>query len=194
MLIWFYCEICLAGQELLIIYEREAEQWAAYLHSVFAGPISEAGICRYEIATVSSRRDDFLRLTQYTCKLLILSKGMLEGLCQLRRFFLARVLTPAARVVVLLCGVDSLTRLLDLVPVDGNECLLISSEQDAQEYLSTVVDIVRRGMAWLQNVVVWPFLWTSKQNGTHYSASTNFCRMYELPQCRLRPFMVPDLL
>lgn len=70
---------------------------------------------------------------------------MLEGLCQLRRFFLARVLTPAARVVVLLCGVDSLTPLLDLVPLNGDECLQISSEQDAHEYLSTVTDIVRRG-------------------------------------------------
>lgn len=95
---------------------------------------------------MTSRRDDFLRLVQYSCKLLILSRGMLEGLCQLRRFFLARVLTPAARVVVLLCGVDSLTPLLDLVPLNGDECLQISSEQDAHEYLSMVTDIVRRGM------------------------------------------------
>lgn len=65
----------------------------------------------------------------------------------MRRFFLARVLTPAAHVVVLLCGVDSLTSLLELVPLNGDECLQISSEQDAHEYLSTVTDIVRRGMA-----------------------------------------------
>ncbi|XP_070710883.1 B-cell scaffold protein with ankyrin repeats-like [Pempheris klunzingeri] len=133
------------AEELLIIYETEAEQWATYLQSVFTGPISEAGICCYDIATVSSRRGDFLRLAQYTCKLLILSKGMLEGLCQMRRFFLARVLSPAAHVVVLLCGVESLTPLLDLVPLNGNECLQISSEQDAHEYLSTVTDIVRKG-------------------------------------------------
>lgn len=65
----------------------------------------------------------------------------------MRRFFLGRVLTPAAHVVVLLCGVDSLAPLLELVPLDGNECLQISSEQDAQEYLSTVMDIVGRGKA-----------------------------------------------
>ncbi|XP_051285063.1 B-cell scaffold protein with ankyrin repeats-like [Dicentrarchus labrax] len=134
-------------EELLIIYETEAEQWATYLQSVFTGPISEAGICCYDIATVSSRRDDFLRLAQYTCKLLILSKGMLEGLCQMRRFFLARVLSPAAHVVVLLCGVESLTPLLKLVPLNGDECLQISSEQDAHEYLSTVTDIVRKGVS-----------------------------------------------
>ncbi|XP_049923032.1 B-cell scaffold protein with ankyrin repeats-like [Epinephelus moara] len=133
------------AEELLIIYETEAEQWATYLRSVFTGPISEAGICCYDIAAVSSPQDDFLRLAQYTCKLLILSKGMLEGLCQKRRFFLSRVLRPAAHVVVLLCGVDSLSPLLELVPLNGGECLQISSEQDAHEYLTAVTDIARKG-------------------------------------------------
>ncbi|KAM3590677.1 uncharacterized protein V6R79_014111 [Siganus canaliculatus] len=136
-----------AADKLLIIYETEAEQWATYLHSVFTGAISEAGICCYDISAVSSRLDDFLRLAQYTCKLLILSKGMLEGLCQVRRFFLARVLSPAAHVVVLLCGVESLSPLLELVPLNGNECLQISSEQDAHEYLSAVTNIVKKGVS-----------------------------------------------
>uniref|UniRef100_A0A672ZP25 B-cell scaffold protein with ankyrin repeats n=1 Tax=Sphaeramia orbicularis TaxID=375764 RepID=A0A672ZP25_9TELE len=136
--------VSLTAQDLLIIYEPEAEQWATYLHSVFTGVISDQGICCYDISSLSSRKDDFLRLAGYTCKLLILSKGMLEGLCQMRRFFLARVLSPAAHVVVLLCGVDNLTHFLELVPLNGNECLQISSEQDAHEYLSTVTDIVRK--------------------------------------------------
>ncbi|KAM6908931.1 B-cell scaffold protein with ankyrin repeats-like, partial [Xenentodon cancila] len=133
------------AEDLLIIYETEAKQWASYLKSVFTGPISEPGICCYDVTTVTSRRDDFLRLSRYACKLLILTKGMLEGLCQLRRFFLSRVLSPAAQVVVLLCGVDSLTPLLERVPLNSDECLQISSEQEAPEYLSTVVDIVRKG-------------------------------------------------
>ncbi|XP_054603519.1 B-cell scaffold protein with ankyrin repeats [Nothobranchius furzeri] len=94
---------------------------------------------------MSSRRDDFLRLSSYKCKLLILTEGMLESLCQMRRFFLSRVLSPAACVVVLLCGVDSLTPLLELVPLDGEECLQISSEQDAPDYMASVIDIVRKG-------------------------------------------------
>ncbi|XP_029609560.1 B-cell scaffold protein with ankyrin repeats [Salmo trutta] len=134
-----------SAEDLLIIYETEAEQWAVYLRSIFAGPVQEGGICCYDIATVTSRREDFLRLGQYKVKLLILSRGMLEGLCQLRRFFLARVLNPAAHVVVLLCGVDSLAPLLEVVPLKGDECLQISSEQDADEYLSAVTDIVQRG-------------------------------------------------
>ncbi|XP_074518353.1 B-cell scaffold protein with ankyrin repeats-like [Halichoeres trimaculatus] len=134
-------------KELLIIYETEAEQWATYLHSIFTGPISEAGICCFDVAKASSWQDDFLDLAQYTCKLLILSKGMLEDLCKMQRFFLARVLSPATHVVVLLCGVESLTPLLDMVPLDGDKCLQMSSEQDAQEYLLAVTEVVKKGMS-----------------------------------------------
>ncbi|KAM4536349.1 B-cell scaffold protein with ankyrin repeats-like isoform 2-T2 [Odontesthes bonariensis] len=140
------------GGDLLIIYETEAKQWATYLQSVFTGPISEAGICCYDIATLLSRRDDFLSLSHYTCKLLIFSKGMLEGFCQLRRFFLSRVLSPSTHVVVLLCGVESLTPLLELIPLNGDECLQISSEQDAPEYLSAVTEIVRKGASTTANI------------------------------------------
>ncbi|XP_033961680.1 B-cell scaffold protein with ankyrin repeats-like [Pseudochaenichthys georgianus] len=116
-----------------------AQQWATYLRSVFTGSLSEASICSYDIATVSSRQDDFLRLSQYSCK------GMLEGLCPKRRFFLARVLCPATAVVVLLCGVESLAPLLEQVPLNGDDCLQVSSEQHAHGYLSAVTDIVKKG-------------------------------------------------
>lgn len=56
------------------------------------------------------------------------------------------MLSPAAHVVVLLCGVESLNPLIELVPLNGDECTQISSEQDASEYLSTVMDTVRKGM------------------------------------------------
>lgn len=115
------------------------------MYSVLAGSVPETGIFCYNISMVSSRRDNFLELNGYKCKLLILSRGMLEGMCQLRRFFLARVLRPEACVVVLLCGVESLEPLLELIPLKGEECLQISSEQDAQEYRSAVLDIIRRG-------------------------------------------------
>ncbi|XP_032437895.1 B-cell scaffold protein with ankyrin repeats-like isoform X2 [Xiphophorus hellerii] len=131
-------------EKLLIIYETEAKQWATYLQSAFTGQIPEDGICCYDVNT-PSRKDDFVRLSHYACKLLILSKGMLEGLHHMRRFFLSRVLSPAACVVVLLCGVDSLTPLLDRVPINGGECLQISCKQDAPEYVSNVMDIIQKG-------------------------------------------------
>ncbi|XP_054907040.1 B-cell scaffold protein with ankyrin repeats-like isoform X2 [Poeciliopsis prolifica] len=131
-------------EKLLIIYETEAKQWATYLQSAFTGHIPEDGICCYDVNT-PSRKDDFVKLSCYACKLLILSKGMMEGLHQMRRIFLSRVLSPAACVVVLLCGVDSLTPLLDRVPINGDECLQISCKQDAPEYVSNVMDIIRKG-------------------------------------------------
>uniref|UniRef100_A0A3P9HR53 DBB domain-containing protein n=1 Tax=Oryzias latipes TaxID=8090 RepID=A0A3P9HR53_ORYLA len=70
---------------------------------------------------------------------------MLESLSQLHCAFLGRVLAPASQVVVLLCGVDSVTPLLELVPLDGRRFLQISSDQDAPEYLSAVTDIIRKG-------------------------------------------------
>ncbi|CAB1351721.1 unnamed protein product [Coregonus sp. 'balchen'] len=108
--------------DLLIIYEAEAEQWAVYLRSIFTGPIREGGIRCYDIATVTSRRQDFPRLGR-AC---------------------ARVLNPAAHVGELLCGVDSLAPLLEVAPLKGDECLQISSEQDAHDYLSAVTDIMQR--------------------------------------------------
>lgn len=157
--------LCPEAKELLIVYESEAEQWATYLHSVFASLLSEGGIHRYDISAVSRHQDHFLQMSCYSCKLLILSRGLLEGLCPLRRFFLGRVLTPADHVVVLLCGVDSLTPLLELVPLDSDECLQISSEQDVEEYLSTVMDIVGRGEASFKDMLL-PLKWESSP-GTH---------------------------
>ncbi|XP_030578672.1 B-cell scaffold protein with ankyrin repeats [Archocentrus centrarchus] len=140
------------AEDLLIIYDTEAKQWATYLQSVFTGSISEARICCCDIATASSRKGDFLSLARCTCKLLILSKGLLEGLCPAKHFFLSRVLNPAAHVVVLLCGVESLAPLLELVPLNGQECTQISSEQDPSEYLSTVMDILGKGMSSAENI------------------------------------------
>lgn len=149
----FYLHHLFLAADLLIIYEAEAEQWASYLRFHLIGPIPETGICCYDIAMVTSRQDDFLRLGEYKCKLLILSRGMLEGLCQLRRFFLARVLRPETCVIILLCGVESLDPLLELVPLKGEDCLQISSEQDPQDYRLTVAEIVHKG----EEVKVWVF-------------------------------------
>lgn len=142
------------ANELLIIYAKEAEQWATYLHSVFASLLSVGGICHYDISAVDRHQDHFLQMSCYTCKLLILSTGLLESLCPLRRFFLGRVLTPANHVVVLLCGVDSLAPLVELVPLNSDKCLQISSDQEAEEYLSRVMDIMGRGEASLRNILL----------------------------------------
>nr|XP_015200546.1 PREDICTED: B-cell scaffold protein with ankyrin repeats [Lepisosteus oculatus]XP_015200547.1 PREDICTED: B-cell scaffold protein with ankyrin repeats [Lepisosteus oculatus] len=138
------------AQDLLIIFEDEAEQWATYLKSVFLKSTREENICFYNIGTVSIRKEEFLQLSQYKCKLLILTKGMLDGLCQIRKFFLARVLQPSKSVVILLCGVDSLSSLFDMVPI-GSDCFQISSDQDSKEYLTIVTQILQGTQSSLQS-------------------------------------------
>lgn len=57
--------------------------------------------------------------------------------------------------IILLCGVESLDPLLELVPLKGEDCLQISSEQDPQDYRLTVAEIVHKG----EEVKVWVFFW-----------------------------------
>lgn len=38
-----------------------------------------------------------------------------------------------------------MTPLLNLVPLNADECLQISSEQDAPDYMSSVINIIRKG-------------------------------------------------
>ncbi|XP_048826157.1 B-cell scaffold protein with ankyrin repeats-like isoform X2 [Brienomyrus brachyistius] len=134
--------------DLLIIYETEAEEWASYLGSIFTGSIARTSICRYDIATVTSKRDEHLQPGpgDYKCKLLILSRGMLGNLNPARRSFLARMLHPANRVVVLLCGVETPAPLLKAVPLEEG-FLQVSSEQDTQDYLAAVTKIIQRAPA-----------------------------------------------
>ncbi|MBN3283148.1 BANK1 protein, partial [Polyodon spathula] len=134
----------LIGNDLVIIYEEEAEQWATYLKYVFLEKIKVQNMCCYDIGMASIKNEDFVKFSLYKCKLLILSKGMLDMMCQIRRFFLSRVLQPPQTVVILQCGVSSSGKLFELVPL-GSECLEISSEQDPKEYLATVTGIIYKG-------------------------------------------------
>ncbi|XP_030205977.1 B-cell scaffold protein with ankyrin repeats [Gadus morhua] len=143
----------LQTQDLLILYEPEAAQWASYLHSVFTDQLPHDAIRLFDIATVTAGQlHDPLALARYRCKLLVLTPALVEQVqqdgggggrpCRVRRFFLCRVLTPAASVVVLLCGLEGLAPLLGLVPLQADRCLVVSTEQGPEEYLDAVVRVV----------------------------------------------------
>ncbi|CAL8376412.1 unnamed protein product, partial [Gadus morhua 'NCC'] len=142
-----------SAQDLLILYEPEAAQWASYLHSVFTDQLPHDAIRLFDIATVTAGQlHDPLALARYRCKLLVLTPALVEQVqqdgggggrpCRVRRFFLCRVLTPAASVVVLLCGLEGLAPLLGLVPLQADRCLVVSTEQGPEEYLDAVVRVV----------------------------------------------------
>ncbi|CAL8385410.1 unnamed protein product [Arctogadus glacialis] len=146
-----------SAQDLLILYEPEAAQWASYLRSVFADQLAHDAIRLFDIATVTAGQlHDPLALARYRCKLLVLTPALVEQVqqqdggggggggrpCRVRRFFLCRVLTPAASVVVLLCGLEGLAPLLGLVPLQADRCLVVSAEQGPEEYLDAVLRVV----------------------------------------------------
>ncbi|XP_039613904.1 B-cell scaffold protein with ankyrin repeats-like [Polypterus senegalus] len=138
------CKMSFSDEQLVIIYEADAEQWATYLKSVLAEKIDGQNICCHDIGQGFIKKEDFLKLSLYKCKILILSKGMLDVLRQIKRFFLARALWPINTVVILRCGVTNSKDLYDILPI-GNECLEMSSEQDPEEYLAVVTRVIERG-------------------------------------------------
>ncbi|XP_067409946.1 B-cell scaffold protein with ankyrin repeats [Emydura macquarii macquarii] len=130
-------------KDILVIYEKEAEEWALYLKSLLKHIIKEEGILLYNLETSSIQHLESLSLSCYRCKLLILSIGLLKCLNQKRIYFLDRVLDPPGRVVILLCGVENSDILYEILTLDQRS-QEISTDQDPEEYLSIVAGVIQQ--------------------------------------------------
>ncbi|NXN18551.1 BANK1 protein, partial [Indicator maculatus] len=128
-------------EDILVIYEQEAEEWALYLKSLFGHIVNEGGILLYNLETSSFKHQELDSLPCYKCKVLILSCGLLNCLNRKRSYFLEHVLNPADHVVILLCGVENSEILYDLLTLDGG-IQEISTDQEPEEYLSVVSGII----------------------------------------------------
>ncbi|XP_064004472.1 B-cell scaffold protein with ankyrin repeats isoform X5 [Pogoniulus pusillus] len=131
-------------EDILVIYEQEAEEWALYLKSLFTHVVNEGGILLYNLETSSFKHQELYSLSCYKCKVLILSCGLLNCLNQKRSYFLERVLRPADNVVILLCGVENSEILYDVLTLDRSS-QEISTDQEPEEYLSVVTGIIQTG-------------------------------------------------
>ncbi|NXF93545.1 BANK1 protein, partial [Eubucco bourcierii] len=129
-------------EDILVIYEQEAEEWALYLKSLFGHIVDEGGILLYNLETSSFKHQELYSLPCYKCKVLILSCGLLNCLNRKRSYFLERVLKPADNVVILLCGVENSEILYDVLTLDGGS-QEISTDQEPEEYLSVVTGIIQ---------------------------------------------------
>ncbi|XP_064004469.1 B-cell scaffold protein with ankyrin repeats isoform X2 [Pogoniulus pusillus] len=129
-------------EDILVIYEQEAEEWALYLKSLFTHVVNEGGILLYNLETSSFKHQELYSLSCYKCKVLILSCGLLNCLNQKRSYFLERVLRPADNVVILLCGVENSEILYDVLTLDRSS-QEISTDQEPEEYLSVVTGIIQ---------------------------------------------------
>uniref|UniRef100_A0A8D0H4B4 PIK3AP1 Toll/interleukin-1 receptor domain-containing protein n=1 Tax=Sphenodon punctatus TaxID=8508 RepID=A0A8D0H4B4_SPHPU len=104
------------------------------------------GILLYDLEASSLQHLESQYLLHYRCKVLILSSGLLRCLNQNRSHFLDKVLQPAEKVVILLCGVDNSKPLYDVLTIDqGSQ--EVTTDQNAEDYLSVVVGVVQQGKA-----------------------------------------------
>ncbi|KAM4674512.1 B-cell scaffold protein with ankyrin repeats [Amazona ochrocephala] len=131
-------------EDILVIYEQEAEEWALYLKSLFGHIVNEEGILLYNIETSSFKQQELFSLPSFKCKLLILSCGLLNCLNQKRIYFLEQVLRPPDNVVILLCGVENSEMLYETLTLDRGS-KEISTDQEPEEYLSVVTGIIQPG-------------------------------------------------
>ncbi|XP_071412023.1 B-cell scaffold protein with ankyrin repeats isoform X2 [Pithys albifrons albifrons] len=136
--------------DILVIYEKEAEEWALYLKSLFGHIVNERGILLYNLETSSFKHQKLFCLPSYKCKLLILSCGLLNCLNQERCCFLEKVLKPLDNVVILLCGVENSKILYEILTLDGGS-KEISTDQKPEEYISVVTGIIQQGKPLDQN-------------------------------------------
>ncbi|KFR08585.1 B-cell scaffold protein with ankyrin repeats, partial [Nipponia nippon] len=129
-------------KDILVIYEKEAEEWALYLKSLFGHIVNEGGILLYNLETSCFKHLELFSLPCYKCKLLILSCGLLNCLNRKRNYLLEQVLKPPDNVVILLCGVENSEILYEILTLDGGS-KEISTDQEPEEYLSVVTGIIQ---------------------------------------------------
>ncbi|XP_042664332.1 B-cell scaffold protein with ankyrin repeats isoform X4 [Tyto alba] len=137
-------------KDILVIYEKEAEEWALYLKSLFGHVVNEGGILLYNLKTSTFKHQELFSLPCYKCKVLILSCGLLNCLNRKRSYFLEQVLKPLDNVVILLCGVENSEILSEILTLDGSS-KEISTDQEPEEYLSVVTGIIQTGQPQNEN-------------------------------------------
>ncbi|GCB77360.1 hypothetical protein scyTo_0019273 [Scyliorhinus torazame] len=140
------CPVDTSSPDLLILYEEDAEEWSTYLKQIFSEALNPQSICSYDVGCPNDLKVTAADLLAYKCKLLVLTPGFLASLTTSKRIQLGKILQAPDEVVVLLCGVPSSDDLYKLVHAERG-CWELSSDQDAQEYLSVVSCIINSGEA-----------------------------------------------
>ncbi|XP_053556156.1 B-cell scaffold protein with ankyrin repeats-like [Bombina bombina] len=124
-------------KDILVIYEGNAEEWATYMKHVLTQILEDEGILLYNIELESDEAMEYLSLSQYKCKLLVLTNYLLEILNRRQCTDILQLLHPSNSVVILLCGVENLDGFCELVPID-RDFHVIFTDQEPQDYMSVV--------------------------------------------------------
>ncbi|XP_075465247.1 B-cell scaffold protein with ankyrin repeats isoform X2 [Ascaphus truei] len=132
------------ANELLVIYEGKAEDWAIYMKDLLGSILKEDEILLYNLDIASDEMMEYLILPNYRCKLLVLTSNLLENLNEKLSIYLAQLLSPSHSVVILLCGVNTLDGFYELVPTN-RDSQVIFTDQDPQNYISVIFGVINEG-------------------------------------------------
>ncbi|KAM5191514.1 LOW QUALITY PROTEIN: B-cell scaffold protein with ankyrin repeats [Mantella aurantiaca] len=131
-------------KELLVIFEKNGEEWAMYLKELLKTQLKTDAVFLYNLDCESEETLEHLCHSNYQCKLLILTSYLLETLCRLQCAFFFHLLQPSHRVVLLLCGVESPEGFYEIFPLE-RDCHVILSDEDPDEYISVVSTVMNEG-------------------------------------------------
>lgn len=137
------------SEDIVVIYEEDAEEWALYLKSVLKHIILEERILLYNLDASFIHPSELQTLCSYGCKLLILSSGLLNWLDLKNGYFLDKILQPPEKVVILLCGVEDSATLHEMLNIDTSSHV-ITTDQDPEDYLAVITGIFEQGNKLLQ--------------------------------------------
>ncbi|XP_075141690.1 B-cell scaffold protein with ankyrin repeats [Leptodactylus fuscus] len=128
-------------KNLLLIYEKSGEEWAAYLKELLTSHLQIDDIFLYDVSRESNQMEENLNGFVWQCKLLVLTRDILRFFYENKSANFLELLQPPHRVVLMLCGVDSPEGLYELFPFE-RDFHVILPDQDPQDYISIVSTVL----------------------------------------------------
>ncbi|XP_072261731.1 B-cell scaffold protein with ankyrin repeats isoform X2 [Pyxicephalus adspersus] len=132
-----------ATNKLLVIFEKNGEEWAMYLKDILKTNTNREGIFLCNLDCESEETLEHLIQSNYQCKLLILTSYLLEIFCRNQCTSYLHLLQPSHRLVLLLCGVESPEGFYEIFPLE-RDCHVILSDEDPKEYISVVSKVINK--------------------------------------------------
>ncbi|XP_077332755.1 B-cell scaffold protein with ankyrin repeats [Lithobates pipiens] len=128
-------------KELLVIFEKNGEEWATYLKKLLKTHLNTDAVFLCNLDCESEEMLELLSQSNYQCKLLILTSYLLETFCRNQCAYFFHLLQPSHRVILLLCGVESPEGFYEIFPLE-KDCHVILSDEDPNEYISVVSTVM----------------------------------------------------
>lgn len=160
---------------VLIVHTSEAQDWASYLKLILESShcFPQDSISLYLVdGELSVRDEDYSIFSASQCILLLLSVAFIDIQSEpVLRNVLKKFLYPPSKIIAFLCGVSESDGLDDYFE-DWNIWKKLDSDDEPALYLSTVCEVIEKGMYFYFDKKVFFVLspWKKNQN---YQLSNN---------------------